>query len=121
MKPYLPDEIANPTDRPGIAQYLLNMQDRRGEEDYLAPRVFRSAARWIQDNYENQPFFLWIDSFTPHECWDPPMHFADRVFQSGRRVKDYIYPQMVQNYKDLTDDEIQPHESALLRLCHICR
>ena len=37
MKPYLPDEIANPTDRPGIAQYLLNMQDRRGEEDYLAP------------------------------------------------------------------------------------
>ena len=99
MKPYLPDEIANPTDRPGIAQYLLNMQDRRGEEDYLAPRVFRSAARWIQDNSENQPFFLWIDSFTPHECWDPPMHFADRYFKA-EGVKDYIYPQMVQNYKD---------------------
>ena len=27
MKPYLPDDIANPTDRPGIAQYLLNMQE----------------------------------------------------------------------------------------------
>ena len=106
MKPYLPDEIANPTDRPGIAQYLLNMQDRRGEEDYLAPRVFRSAARWIQDNSENQPFFLWIDSFTPHECWDPPMHFADQYFKA-EGVKDYIYPQMVQDYKTLTDDEIR--------------
>ena len=82
------------------------MQDRRGEEDYLAPRVFRSAARWIQDNHENQPFFLWIDSFTPHECWDPPMHFADRYFKA-EGVKDYIYPQMVQNYKTLTDDEIR--------------
>jgi arylsulfatase A-like enzyme len=106
MKPYLPDEIANPTDRPGIAQYLLNMLDRQWEEDYLAPRVFRSAAQWIQENYENQPFYLWIDSFTPHECWDPPMHFADRYFKADG-VKDYIYPQMVQGYKQLTDDEIR--------------
>jgi arylsulfatase A-like enzyme len=106
MKPYLPDEIANPKDRPGIAQYLLNMLDRHCEEDYLAPRVFRSAARWVQDNYENQPFFLWIDSFTPHECWDPPMHFADRYFKK-EGVKNYIYPQMVQRYKPLTEDEIR--------------
>ena len=106
MKPYLPDPIANPADCPGIAQYLLNMLDRQREEDYLAPRVFRSAAQWIQDNYENQPFFLWIDSFTPHECWDPPMHFADRYFKADG-VKDYIYPQMVQRYKTFTDDEIR--------------
>ena len=106
MKPYLPDEIANPKDRPGIAQYLLNMLDRRSEEDYLAPRVFRSAARWVQDNRENQPFFLWIDSFTPHECWDPPMYFADRYFAKAG-VKDYIYPQMVQRYKTLKEDEIR--------------
>ena len=106
MKPYLPDPIANPTDRPGIAQYLLNMLDRQREEDYLAPRVFRSAAQWIQDNYGNQPFFLWIDSFTPHECWDPPTHFADRYFKADG-VKDYIYPQMVQRYKTFTDDEIR--------------
>ena len=58
MKPYLPDPIANPADCPGIAQYLLSMLNRQREEDYLAPRVFRSAAQWIQDNYENQPFFL---------------------------------------------------------------
>ncbi|MCZ6680891.1 MAG: sulfatase-like hydrolase/transferase, partial [Candidatus Poribacteria bacterium] len=94
------------TDRPGIAQYLLNMLDRQREEDYFAPRVFRSAAQWVQDNYENQPFFLWVDSFTPHECWHPPMHFADRYFKADG-VKDYIYPQMVQNYKQLTDDEIR--------------
>ena len=26
---------------------------------------------------ENQPFFLWIDSFDPHEPWDPPSKYAE--------------------------------------------
>ena len=34
------------------------------------------------------------------------MHFADQYFKADG-VKDYIYPQMVQDYKALTDDEIQ--------------
>lgn len=106
MRRVLPDDLATPEKRPGMAQYLLNVLDRKYEEDYFAPRVFRSAARWLQDNLENQPFFLWIDSFTPHEHWDPPSYFADRYFKA-EGVRDFIYPQMVQGHRPLTEEEIQ--------------
>ena len=63
---------------PGQRQYLLNNADRPREEDYLAPRVMTAAARWLEDNAANKPFFLWADCFDPHEPWDPPRHDADR-------------------------------------------
>lgn len=106
MRHVLPDDLATPEKRPGMAQYLLNVLDRKYEEDYFAPRVFRSAARWLQDNLENRPFFLWIDSFTPHEHWDPPPYFADRYFKA-EGVRDFIYPQMVQGHRPLTEEEIR--------------
>jgi len=106
LRKYLPDEIANLKDRGGVAKYLLNVLDRHCEEDYFAPRVFRAAARWLRDNVGNQPFFLWIDSFTPHEFWDPPVEFADRYFAKPG-VRDFIYPQMVQSFRKLTDDEVR--------------
>ena len=62
---------------PVLVQYLLNMQDRRSEEDYLPAQVFSRATRYLADNKDNGPFFLWIDSFDPHEPWDPPTRFAD--------------------------------------------
>lgn len=60
-----------------LYQYLLNMQDRTSEEDYLPGKVFTTATRLIKEMKERQPFFLWIDSFAPHEPYDPPKHYAD--------------------------------------------
>ena len=92
---HTPEGEANPAQHPTIAQYLLNMLDRQeGEEDYLAAQVFRRSAKWVEDNAANSPFFLWIDSFSPHELWDPPRHYADMYF-SDPSVKDYIYPQVI--------------------------
>jgi arylsulfatase A-like enzyme len=102
---HLPDEVATPARSPGMVKYLLNVLDRKTEEDYFAPQVFRSAAQWLRDNRANTPFFLWIDSFTPHELWDPPMDFADRYFQQPG-VRDFIYPQFVQRVRRLTEEEI---------------
>jgi hypothetical protein len=46
---------------------------RRREEDWFAPRVFRAASRSLKRNATApEPFFLFIDSFDPHEPWDPP-------------------------------------------------
>lgn len=106
LKRHLPDELATPTKAPGMVKYLLNVLDRRGEEDYFAAQVFRTAAQWLRDNMENQPFLLWVDSFTPHECWDPPTYYADRYFKKPG-VRDYIYPQHVQGRKPFTEDEIR--------------
>lgn len=86
------DGDADPTKHPVIAQYLLNMLDRQeGEENYLAAEVFRTASQWVEDNAQNKPFFLWIDSFSPHELWDPPRQYADAYF-TDPTVKDYIHP-----------------------------
>jgi len=106
LRRHMPADLATPEKAPGMAQYLLNVLDRQSEEDYFAPRVFRSASRWLQDNRDNAPFFLWIDSFTPHEHWDPPLHFADRYYQD-ESVCDFIYPQMAQNHRPFTDTEIR--------------
>jgi len=61
----------------GLIQYLLNIQNRKSEEDYFCAQVFSRSAEWIEENQSNQPFFLWIDSFDPHEPWDPPAEYLD--------------------------------------------
>jgi len=58
-------------------QYLLNIRDRKSEEDYTCAQLFLKAAKWLEDSLDNQPFFLWVDSFDPHEPWDPPSKYAE--------------------------------------------
>ncbi|MCX7015533.1 MAG: sulfatase, partial [Candidatus Sumerlaeota bacterium] len=60
-----------------LIQYLLNVKDRKTEEDYFCAQVFSKASRWLEENIDNQPLFLWVDSFDPHEPWDPPKAYAD--------------------------------------------
>jgi arylsulfatase A-like enzyme len=33
---------------------------------------------WLDRNYRRKDFFLWIDTFDPHEPWDPPQYYIDR-------------------------------------------
>jgi arylsulfatase A-like enzyme len=62
----------------GQRQYLLNVSSRGREEDYFVAQVMLHAARWLEGNRDNLPFFLWVDCFDPHEPWDPPLYDADR-------------------------------------------
>jgi len=32
---------------------------------------------WLERNYRRENFFLWLDTFDPHEPWDPPRHYID--------------------------------------------
>ena len=64
--------------RPGyslLRQYLMNTAERRSEEDFFAPRVMREAAAWLEQNREAQRLFLTVESFDPHEPWDPPDYY----------------------------------------------
>jgi arylsulfatase A-like enzyme len=75
-----PGEFALSSLPVGQRQYLLNVSRRQREEDYFAAQVMLAAARWLEDNARNRPFFLWVDCFDPHEPWDPPVHDADRYY-----------------------------------------
>ncbi|MEP7365433.1 MAG: sulfatase [Acidobacteriota bacterium] len=76
----------------GIFQYLLNRQDWKKEDDWLSARVFDTAEDWLDDNVtENQPFYLHIESFSPHEYWDPPEDYY-RLYMK----KDYNGARLIQ-------------------------
>jgi arylsulfatase A-like enzyme len=37
-----------------------------------------AAHRWLEDRLgDGRPFFLWIDTFDPHEPWDAPRYYVD--------------------------------------------
>jgi arylsulfatase A-like enzyme len=57
---------------------LMNRAHRREETDWSAPGTYSMAMRWLEKNYTRDDFFLWIDTFDPHEPWDPPQYYIDR-------------------------------------------
>ncbi|MBI3972116.1 MAG: sulfatase [Chloroflexi bacterium] len=81
-----------------LTQYLANVSGRRAEEDWFAPRVYRQAMRWLEENHEvgrEGRLFLLIDHFDPHEPWDPPRHYVelyDPGYRPGRDGADVIHP-----------------------------
>ena len=59
-----------------VEKFLANTEDFEKEEDYFPGQVFTTAIKWLKKNvHEDKPFLLWIDSFDPHEPWDPPERF----------------------------------------------
>jgi len=61
------------TAREKVRQHLANNTGREREEDWLAPRLFRRAVDCLEEAGKSEgPFFLIVDSFSPHEPWDPP-------------------------------------------------
>lgn len=58
--------------KPAFPIYFRNTAHFSKEEDYFAPSVFRAATRWVENNYDQESFFLLIDSFDPHEPWSTP-------------------------------------------------
>ncbi len=50
----------------------------RSESETFAMRTGETAVRWLEENSEGGPFFLWVDFFDPHEPWDPPEYLVKR-------------------------------------------
>lgn len=76
-----------------LLQYLFNNGWRQNEDDWTSARLFRAATEWIDANASERPFFLWIDSFDPHEPWDPPRQYADRYApRPSGDGKEFIMP-----------------------------
>lgn len=57
--------------------HLTNHTHRQFEKDYAAPNTFATAERWLEHNYDKGDFYLAVDTFDPHEPWDPPEYYAN--------------------------------------------
>jgi arylsulfatase A-like enzyme len=65
-----------------MRQYFANVADRRTEADWFSPKVFTRAADYLELLSENGPFFLTVDSYDPHEPWDPPEEYV-KMYDDG--------------------------------------
>ncbi len=74
-----------------VRQHLANTRGRRGEEDYFGPRLFTRGMDFLDRSEDGQPFFLVLDSFDPHEPWDPPEEYAS-MYSNGYDGRDPIVP-----------------------------
>jgi arylsulfatase A-like enzyme len=50
----------------------------RYESETFMMKTAASAARFLEENSEANPFFLWVDFFDPHEPWDAPEYLVRR-------------------------------------------
>ena len=51
----------------------------RYESDYNAPQTFIKAMQWLERHYKEN-FFLYIDTWDPHEPWDAPPYYSERYW-----------------------------------------
>ncbi len=74
-----------------VRQHLANTRGRASEEDYFAPSVFARGIEFLERSEAGQPFFLTLDSFDPHEPWDPPEEYVN-LYSDGYDGRDPIVP-----------------------------
>ena len=77
----------------------------RLESETFAYRTSALAVKWLEENCNAGPFFLWVDFFDPHEPWDAPEYLVKKY------DPDYTGTPMIHpNYglaADYTDEELR--------------
>jgi arylsulfatase A-like enzyme len=94
-----------------IRGYLSNNQKCKNEEDFFPARTITSACKWLEDNQDQDKFFLYLDLFDPHEPWDPPKKYLDwydpnysgfrLAFPDYRFWREYFSEEEMQNFRNL--------------------
>jgi arylsulfatase A-like enzyme len=72
-----------------VRQCLANMNGFREESDYFPAKVVDESITWLKANRTHPKLFCWIDSFDPHEPWDPPAafdHYGDPDYRGKRLI-----------------------------------
>ena len=55
-----------------LYQHRRSTAKRYQEREYFVAKTMSTACDWLERNYKWEKFFLYVDTFDPHEPWDPP-------------------------------------------------
>jgi arylsulfatase A-like enzyme len=88
-----------------VHQYLANTDEFKSERDWFSYQVMSQSADWLDKNRVYKNTFLWVDSFEPHEPWDPPKKF-DTYTDPNYKGKRLILPMGLPVEQYLTPSEI---------------
>lgn len=80
--------------RLGPASYLYQVRHRRSDDEYFVAKVLDRASQFVEAMAGASPYCLWVESFSPHEFWDPPLRHADAYAPASGR-KNIIVPQLL--------------------------
>ena len=80
-------------------------------EGYCAPKTFKEAADWLERHHE-QPFFLYVDTWDPHEPWDPPAYYVKPY------LPDYHGEVVAPTYWNYEEDGITERDLEIARACY---
>lgn len=77
----------------------------KSESDRLVARTVTEAENWLERHYDEQ-FFLYVDTWDPHEPWDAPEYYTER-YRPGYDGRQ-IYP-AYGNWRDagLSQDDVE--------------
>lgn len=64
----------------------------RYKSDAFVARTMTEACRWLEKSYRRERFFLYVDTFDPHEPWDAPQWYVD-MYDPGYTGQVVDYPQ----------------------------
>ncbi|MCI8623062.1 MAG: sulfatase [Provencibacterium sp.] len=82
-------------------QYARNRElFYRNEENYPSAITIDKAARWLRENRDRDNFLLWVEPFDPHEPFEVPQKYLDRVGDDYTGTL-YLWP----NYAQTDGDE----------------
>jgi arylsulfatase A-like enzyme len=71
--------------------YARNTSFWKGEEDRFPARTVTAACQWLEENQDQDKFFLYMDLFDPHEPWDAPEKYA-RLYEKEWQGEEVTYP-----------------------------
>jgi arylsulfatase A-like enzyme len=87
-----------------MRRYFANVAGRRTENDWFSPRVFTGAMELMEAASEDQPFFLAVDNYDPHQPWDPPEEYVS-LYDEGYDGDEPYMP--VGPSSNLTDRQLE--------------
>lgn len=85
--PASPEKLRRPET---VKQHLRNIATRQGEEDCFCARTMQAACDWLEEN-AGRDFFLYVDTFDPHEPWDAPESYV-AMYDPGYEGERVTYP-----------------------------
>jgi arylsulfatase A-like enzyme len=97
--------------QPGRRQRRLIPEPRVSEYDYCAPRTFMTAEQALEQVYKDR-FFLLVDTWDPHEPWDPPEWYV-RPYKPDYDGRVVAPPYNYYQKAGLSDDDV-----ATARACY---
>jgi len=89
-----------------VAQFLTNTDDFTEESHWFPAQVVDQSIEWLRANRVHDKTFLWIDSFDPHEPWDPPARWDTYTDESYRGPR-LILPMGGQMSEWASDEEVR--------------